>query len=405
MDSEQNNEIKAKVLIADDEYANRLLLKHILEEAGIPSVCVADGYEVIEALKREEFALALIDIQMPGLDGFAILKELRINKVAPCPPVIFVSAVYPLNDYQEYAIECGAVDFLSKPINPKILVGKIKGITELYIQKKELEQYRNHLEDIVNKQYSELVAAKERAEDADKLKTAFLNNLSHEIRTPLNAIVCCSDLIAMPDTDPSTYGELSEQIKKSTRYLLNLVDNIINISKLESGNTTIKAKPTDLVFLFKFIFEYNQAILARDETKRRNIRLIFDNQIHEHSLKVTSDENFLRQIVSLLIENAVKFTERGTVSLSVNIEKPEAQQELLNIEVTDTGIGISQDDQKIIFEKFRKAANMGDKIYDGAGIGLAIIKKQIGMLNGTISLQSKLGVGSKFTVTIPITRC
>ena len=405
MDLDNRNEIEAKVLVVDDEYSNRLLIESILNEAGFKSVCVSNGYDALEALKCQEFALVILDIQMPGMDGFELLHKIHKFKQSQYLPAIFVSAVYSLNEYQEVAIASGAVDFLSKPINANILIGKVRVFTELYIQKRRVELYRNNLEALVKEQYSELVAAKERAEDADKLKTAFLNNLSHEIRTPLNAIVCCSDIISMPDTDPSTYGELSEQIKKSTRYLLNLVDNIIYISKLESGNTTIDTKPTDLVFLFKYIFEYNMANLAHDETKRRNIQLIFNNQIQEHSLKVSSDENFLRQIVSLLIENAVKFTEHGTVSLSVNIEKNDTKQELLHIEVKDTGIGISQEDQKIIFEKFRKAANMGQKIYDGAGIGLAIIKKQIGMLNGTIQLESELGVGSKFTVTIPITRC
>ena len=405
MDLDNRNEIEAKVLVVDDEYSNRLLIESILNEAGFKSVCVSNGYDALEALKCQEFALVILDIQMPGMDGFELLHKIHEFKQSQYLPAIFVSAVYSLNEYQEVAIASGAVDFLSKPINANILIGKVRVFTELYIQKRRVELYRNNLEALVKEQYSELVAAKERAEDADKLKTAFLNNLSHEIRTPLNAIVCCSDIISMPDTDPSTYGELSEQIKKSTRYLLNLVDNIIYISKLESGNTTIDTKPTDLVFLFKYIFEYNMANLAHDETKRRNIQLIFNNKIKEHSLKVSSDENFLRQIVSLLIENAVKFTEHGTVSLSVNIEKNDTKQELLHIEVKDTGIGISQEDQKIIFEKFRKAANMGQKIYDGAGIGLAIIKKQIGMLNGTIQLESELGVGSKFTVTIPITRC
>lgn len=405
MDLEQHTAIEPKVLVADDEYANRVLIEAILAEAGIASVCVANGIEALEQIQRQEFALVILDIQMPRMDGFQLLTKIHELKRTPYLPVIFVSAVYSIEQYQEYAIESGAVDFLCKPLNAKILIGKVRVFTELYMQKKQVELYRNHLEDLVKEQYSELVQAKERAEDADKLKTAFLNNLSHEIRTPLNAIVCSSDIISMPDTDPATYEELSEQIRKSTSYLLNLVDNIINISKLESGNTLIETRPTDLVFLFKFIYDYNNAILTRDETKRQRITLLFNNQIKEHTLNVSSDENFLRQIVSLLIENAIKFTENGTVSLLVNIDKENDNQEYLHIEVTDTGIGISQDDQKIIFEKFRKAANMGNKIYDGAGIGLAIIKKQIDMLNGTIQLESKVGAGSKFTVRIPITRC
>ncbi|MCQ2974457.1 MAG: response regulator [Bacteroidales bacterium] len=426
MNIDNFDNIKANILVVDDEYANRLLIEAILNDAGYLTTCASSGYEALNLVQEHDFALVILDIQMPGMDGFELLKKIHSVTNSAYLPIIFVSAVYSVTEYQEYAIGSGAVDFLSKPLNAKVLLGKVKVFTELYIQKKKVELYRNHLEELVTEQYNELrlanlslqkqvefcksqeaelKVAKEKAEDADKLKTAFLNNLSHEIRTPLNAIVCCSDIISMPDTDKATFQELSWQIKKSTRYLLNLVDNIISISKLESGSISLDEKPTDLVFLFNFIYSYNKAIISHDETKQKTIQLLFNNQIKEHSFKVLSDENFLRQIVSLLIENAIKFTEHGIVSLLVNIDSKNPLQEYLHIEVKDTGIGISEEDQPLIFDKFRKVANMGEKIYEGAGIGLAIIKKQIGMLNGTIDLESKLGVGSKFTVRIPITRC
>ena len=412
--------IQAKVLIVDDEPANLMLLEALLDEAGIATVKASSGFDAIEAVKHNDFALVILDIQMPGMDGFETIRKIHGEKYSEFLPIIVVSAVYSVTEFQEHAVECGSVDFLPKPFNIKVLTGKVKIFADLYVQKKKLEIYRNQLEEVISdrskalfetngefkeqiefcrRQENELKLAKERAEDANKLKTAFLNNLSHEIRTPLNAIVCFSELIALPETDKKSAVEFSEHIKKSNKYLLNLVDNIINISKLESGNATIDMQPVDVVLLLKYVFDYNCELLDNDSEKRGYVKLLFDNKIVLDSLLIYSDESFLQQIVSILIENAIKFTEKGTVTLRVSL----SDDDNLIVEVSDTGIGISDEDQKIIFEKFRKAA--ATKFYDGAGIGLAIIKRQIELLGGKISLCSKLGKGSKFVVTLPLKRC
>lgn len=420
----EHQEIPAKVLIVDDEPANLMLLEALLDDVGIKTVKAASGLEAVEAVKKDDYALVIMDIQMPGLNGFETIKKIHSLNHIDFLPIIVVSAVYPVTEFQEYAIECGAVDFLPKPFNIKVLVGKVKVFCELYVQRKRVELYRNNLEEIVanrsldlsnangklkqqiefcKKQEIELKEAKERAEDADKLKTAFLNNLSHEIRTPLNAIVCFADLIAMPETDKKSAAEFSEQIKKSNRYLLNLVDNIINISKLESGTITLENSPLDVVLLLKYVFDYNLELLKNDENKYDNVNLLFNNKITTKSLYIYSDESFLQQIISILIENAIKFTEKGYVQLSANVEFTAADTANLIIEVSDTGIGISPSDQIVIFEKFRKGAT--SEFYNGAGVGLAIIKKQIELLNGKISLQSQLGKGSTFTVVLPVKLC
>ena len=175
MDLETHNLIEPKVLIADDEYPNRLLIETILGNAGISTVCVSNGIEALEQIEKQEFALVILDIQMPEMDGFQLLKKIHSAPKSQHLPVIFVSAVYSITEYQEIAIASGAVDFLSKPINSNILIGKVRVFIDLFVQKKQIELYRNNLEQLVKDQYSELLTAKERAEDADKLKTAFLN--------------------------------------------------------------------------------------------------------------------------------------------------------------------------------------------------------------------------------------
>lgn len=418
-----DQQIDAKVLVVDDSPANLVLLEALLEEAKIPCVKASSGLQAISCIQKEEFALVILDICMPGLNGFDTIKRIHeINKFSVLP-IIFVSADYSVDRYLEYAVGCGAVDLIPKPINSRILIGKVRVFVDLYVQKKQVEFYRNHLEYLVELRNSELKkinselierisqcqtqeeelrVAKLRAEDANKLKTAFLNNLSHEIRTPLNAIVCFSDLISMPDVDKATAAEFASHIKKSNKYLLNLVDNIINISKLESGTITLDPKPVKIVLLIQKVFDYNYTLLQKDETKRDVVDLQLDMAI-EQEVNILSDESFLGQIISLLIENAIKFTEQGSVVVSAGIYE-QKQKQFLKITVTDTGIGISNQDQSIIFEKFRKAAHLENKIYEGVGIGLAIIKKLIELLYGEISLKSQLGIGSCFVVNLPISR-
>ncbi len=235
----------------------------------------------------------------------------------------------------------------------------------------------------------DLVRAKDEAEAANRIKTAFLANMSHEIRTPMNSILGFSDLLLIEEWDVRTLRNYLGIINQSSRRLLNVINDVIDISIIESGQVKIKPAVVNLEALFINIFELHQ--------KSANDKGI---ELRKPSGKAcdgfVSDETRLFQILSNLVGNAIKFTSSGYVEYGCNFDSNG-----IILFVKDTGIGISKEDQTIIFERFRQAESSAKGIYGGTGLGLAISKSLIEMMKGTISVESETGKGATFFVKLP----
>lgn len=240
----------------------------------------------------------------------------------------------------------------------------------------------------------ELIEAKKAAENANRSKTEFLANLSHEIRTPLNSIIGYTELLNAEINTPKHQNYL-DSIKISGRNLLTLINDILDLSKIDTGTLEINVEPIDLRKLFaemKQIFEYNI------NKKQLDYFIEISPSISEHLLL---DEVKLRQILLNIIGNAVKFTKNGFVKVSADQVKRNSIKTRHNdiiIRVQDTGIGIPDNDQKLIFEAFKQQNNQITKEFGGTGLGLAITKRLIEMMNGTISVESQVNKGSTFTI-------
>lgn len=275
---------------------------------------------------------------------------------------------------------------------------------QLTIQKAEVEQSRqiiarshDELETIVSKRTQELVAAKNHAEESDRLKSAFLSNMSHEIRTPMNAIIGFSSMIALDDISNKDREEYSAIINANCSSLLRLIDDILDLSTLEAGHMRISMQTFDL----------NDIL--------RNLRDVFCNQLIEKDpdkfslqiqgidgakpLFIVSDPERLRQILTNLVSNALKFTARGYVRLGYEAD---TENEILRIEVEDTGIGIEPRHLDSIWDRFRKIEDDNSELFRGTGLGLAITKNLVELLHGEITASSAVGEGSKFTVSLPL---
>jgi CheY-like chemotaxis protein len=229
----------------------------------------------------------------------------------------------------------------------------------------------------------ELIDSKERAEQSDKLKSAFIANMSHEIRTHLNAIVGFSRIIADTQNSEERLFYYSIVEENNTR-LLGLINEILDISKIESGIVEFNTEPMSLYALCQDIFQTNSLRCAKDTT------LILDNC--DQNLIINGDKNRLAQVLNNLIGNAIKFTKRGSIRFGY-VQKPEH----IEFHVKDTGAGIDIDKIDRVFERFIKA----DNYTQGTGLGLSICKSIIEKMDGKISVKSKLGVGSCFTFTLP----
>jgi signal transduction histidine kinase len=230
----------------------------------------------------------------------------------------------------------------------------------------------------------------ERAKMADQLKSSFLANMSHEIRTPLNAIVGFSSLLAELENDDSAKYQYNEQILKNSDYLLSLIDDIIDVSKIESNQLSVKIQKVDIVPLINHLIESFQI------NNEHNHDLVIKSNIKDVKIVLEIDRVRLEQILRNLLSNAVKFTEKGKITVDCIRE-----QNRYTFSVKDTGIGMNPEDQKIIFERFRKLENSRQQLYRGTGIGLFLSKQLVELFGGKIWVESEVGKGTTFYFTVP----
>ena len=236
----------------------------------------------------------------------------------------------------------------------------------------------------------ELLISKAKSEESDKLKTAFLQNMSHEIRTPLNGIIGFSNLLSMPDLSPDDLKEFTDMIKISGNRLIEIVNNVLDISKIQTGQVRIEKNEVDINSIFSELLVFFSHL-----EKEKNLILNFANQ-NNTNINLFTDEIKLNQILINLINNAVKFTKTGSIDFGYEI-----QGNVIQFFVRDTGIGIRPEMHDLIFERFIQADSAISRGYEGAGIGLAICKGLVELLGGKIWVESELGKGTTFYFTLP----
>jgi PAS domain S-box-containing protein len=250
--------------------------------------------------------------------------------------------------------------------------------------------------DITERKKSEeqLVIAKEKAEESDRLKSAFLHNISHEIRTPMNAIIGFSELLNDPNLIPAKRKSFSELIVQSSNQLLSIITDIVNISTIEAGQVKVTGRVTDLNNIMKQL--YDQFL---PKAQKQNISLNFMAPFTISDACITTDGPKLTTILSNLLSNAFKFTRQGTINFGYSQKENE-----LEFFVEDTGIGISPIMHEGIFERFRQVEITASREYGGSGLGLPISKAYVELMGGKIWLHSEQGKGSQFFFTIPYFR-
>jgi CheY-like chemotaxis protein len=237
----------------------------------------------------------------------------------------------------------------------------------------------------------ELIRSKVKAEESDKLKTAFLHNISHEIRTPMNAIVGFSALLGESEVDEPTRKSYIEVIMQSSDHLLSIITDIVDISNIEAN--LIKTLKNDISVNTILKALYNQFVPKANEKK---IKLVCETGLSDSNALIFTDSTKLTQILSNLISNALKFTEKGNIKIWYKLK-----ENFLEFCVSDTGIGIPLQYHERIFDRFYQVQNTDTRLYEGTGLGLAISKAYVELLGGKIWLSSEPGKGTSFFFTIP----
>lgn len=241
----------------------------------------------------------------------------------------------------------------------------------------------------------ELIEAKNKAEESDRLKSAFLANMSHEIRTPMNGIIGFAKLLKEPDLSGEEQREFLNYIEKSGDRMLNIINDIVNISKVESGQMEVSLLGTNINDQIDFIYAF-----FKTEAQQKGIKLFFKKSLPSKQVNIKTDREKIYAILINLVKNALKFTPTGTIEFGYNI-KSDTQPKHLEFFVKDTGIGIDEKQTEFIFERFRQGSESLNRNYEGAGLGLSISKAYVEMLGGRIWVESLIGKGSDFYFTLP----
>ncbi len=383
--------MKPKILIVDDLLENLISLEAILEDFDIEMVRAISGEEALKYSLKDDFALAILDVQMPGMNGYETLEMMRQRKKTRYLPVIFVSAIHQSDLNIIKGIETGAVDFIPKPIIPDILKGKVQVFLDLYLQREKLRYLLAEMEET----NLNLKIAKSNAEVASRTKSMFLANMTHEIRTPLNGVIGLSKLLQKTPLN-SDQQELLDIITTSGENLLQIVNDILDFSKIESGQIQLENINFDLRYLLNNVY---QLLKLKADENGIDFAYHISNDIPE---MLIGDPLRISQILMNLINNAIKFTQLGRVDINIDLIEKNGDSMRLFFSIKDSGIGISDEGKLLLFKEFSQSENSISRKYGGTGLGLAISKNLVNLMGGEIGVESEVGKGSEFWFRIPL---
>lgn len=386
---------RVKILLVDDLKDNLLALEGVLRREDLDIFKVKSGTEALELMIVHEFALALIDVQMPVMSGFELAELMRGTKKTKNVPIIFVTATAKERSFSFKGYESGAVDFLLKPLDIQAVKSKVNIFIELYRQKKALN---NQLEIITRNQKEQeelllkLKKAQEAAEQANNFKSAFLANMSHEIRTPLSAMLGFADLLRDPHLSTKNQTAYLDVLSRNGQNLAVIINDILDLSKVESGHLQL-----EYVEMAPHIIASEVVSLLAEKAKEKGLTL--ECGADETTPKsIISDPTRVRQVLLNLVGNAIKFTLSGSVKIrSYGYNENPSLPAALCFEIRDTGIGISESQKNSVFEIFVQADETITRRFGGTGLGLALSKKLAQSMGGDISIvETDLGKGSTF---------
>ncbi len=494
-----------KILIVDDRRENLIALRTVLRDLDAEVIEASDGNAALMATLDHEFALAILDVQMPGMDGYELAHLLHGDARTRHLPVIFMTASHGQEEQIFKGYAAGAVDYIVKPYYPALLLSKARVFLDLHRAKANLAEkerfirtvtdavpgmigywdadlrcrfasaayqawfgrrpedmiglglrelmgedmfrlnepfiraalagerqdfertltkpdgsightWANYIPDIVAGRVqgfyvlitdvsavkhaelqlvatnAELTLARDAAEAANQAKSAFLANMSHEIRTPMNAIIGLTHMLQR-DCKATQQAEQLAKINGAAQHLLSIINNILDLSKIEAGKLVLEHKDFNLADLL-----HDATAVVGEAVAAKGLQFRVDIAGMPQALR--GDPTRLVQVLINYLGNAVKFTERGSITCSGRVLEETAAGYLLRFEVRDTGIGLTPDQQARLFNLFEQADNSTTRKYGGTGLGLAINRRIARLMGGNVGVESVPGQGSTFWVTV-----
>ncbi len=401
-----------KILLVDDRPENLLALEAILEPLGQTMVRADSGPQALRCVLEWEFATILLDVQMPGMNGFEVAEIIKSRERSRTIPIIFLSAISKEDSYVFKGYSMGAVDYVFKPFNPEVLRSKVAVFVDLFVKQRELQRQGELLREAEKRELelehrTSMLEAEARSaaklsqmndelhrrqialEQAMGARNRFYASMSHELRTPINAVIGYSTLML-----DNIYGPLNSRQKeglqrtlKAARHLLELVNDVLDLSKIEAGKIELSLQPVMFPALIEDLFvtvrpladEYGSTLSLEMEAEPFNI---------------VSDPRRVRQVLLNLLSNAIKFGEGKPIRVTCK----QTEDHGVEIAVIDEGVGIAPDDIPRIFEEF---VQISESKQPGTGLGLPISRRLAQLLDGSLTVRSAPGQGSTFRLTLP----
>ena len=389
----------ASILIVDDTIYNIQLLSLMLKRQGYGVQKATSGLEALDKVNQQLPDIILLDIRMPDINGYEVCTRLKANPTTKDIPIIFISSIEESADKVE-AFSVGGVDYISKPFQLIEVLARIETHLRLCSLQKKLQEQNEQLQlsaDVLSRSLSQ-------ERKLSQMKTDFISVVSHEFRTPLTTIQSASELLEHYEWTKEEQVKQLHQIQSEVKHMTALMEDVLFLSRSNTNKVKLNLTKFDLLKFCSQLVHQIQITFAQEYTLSLSIYISSTSTSIENphlqnpppELFVEMDDKLLRQILTNLLTNAVKYSPvNKTVDFQITVE-----QEQVIFVITDHGIGIPEEDFENLFSAFYRGKNVG--ILPGTGLGLSIVKNCIDIHNGSISVDSKLDIGSKFTVVLPV---
>ncbi|MCL2498955.1 MAG: response regulator [Defluviitaleaceae bacterium] len=363
-----------KVLIVDDQATNLRTLEHILQKE-YTVYSANNGFAGIQCAQRFRPDVILLDVLMPETDGYDVIKILKASEETKDIPVIFVTSM-DCGDAEEKGLALGAADYITKPYIDAIVKLRVRNQVTLKVMQRDLQ------------------AAVVSAQMANRAKSSFLANMSHEIRSPMNVIVGLTQMILEDNGLEDSLREHLTKINMASDMLLLIINQILDISKIESGKLTLTPAKYDIASMLHNAVSMN---LTRFSDKALAFKLHIDDNLYNYFY---GDDLRVGQIINNLLSNAFKYTHSGTITLTIGCTRESENDVILSFSVSDTGIGIRQEDLGKLFTDYNQVDAQANRAIEGTGLGLSITKGLAELMGGTVTVESEYGKGTVFHVRV-----